>query len=85
MRDAITALGSENHDYRTVVLDSVDALEPLVWAATCFAHGWGSIESPGYGRGYVEADSAWLDVLAALDWLRHTARNDSGLARAQRD
>jgi hypothetical protein len=67
---AITALGHEQHNFQTVAIDSLDALEPLVWGATCVAHGWASIESVGYGRGYVEADKQWLDLLAGLDWLR---------------
>lgn len=72
VRDAIAALGSEPHGYRTFVLDSVDALEPLVWAAVCREHSWPSIEAPGYGRGYVQADTPWRDLLAAFDWLRRT-------------
>jgi hypothetical protein len=67
---AITALGNERHNFRTVVIDSLDALEPLIWNATCAANNWRSIESAGYGRGYVEADKQWHDVLAGLDWLR---------------
>jgi hypothetical protein len=72
VREAIAALGSEPHGYRTFVLDSVDALEPLVWSAVCREHGWPSIESPGYGRGFVEADATWRDLLAGFDWLRRT-------------
>jgi hypothetical protein len=72
VRDAIAALGNEPHEFRTVVLDSIDALEAPLWASVCTANGWGSIEAPGYGRGYVEADKAWLDLLAGLDWLRRT-------------
>src|SRR5262249_12653707 len=56
VRNAIAALGNESHDFRTLVLDSVDALEPLIWAAVCRERGWVSIEAPGYGKGYVEAD-----------------------------
>jgi hypothetical protein len=67
---AITALGHEPHDYQTVAIDSVDVLESLVWDAVCVANNWKSIESAGYGRGYVEADKQWLDLLAGLDWLR---------------
>jgi hypothetical protein len=67
---AITALGNENHNYETVVVDCVDAAEPLVWGATCVANGWKSIESVSYGRGYVEADKYWTDLLSGLDWLR---------------
>jgi hypothetical protein len=72
VRDAIAALGNEPHGYKTLVLDSVDALEAPLWASVCTTNGWSSIESPGYGRGYVEADKAWLDLLAGLDWLRRT-------------
>ena len=68
--DAITALGHEQHGYRTVVLDSLDLLEPLVWQATCLARGWQSIESVAYGKGYVEADKQWIDILNGFDWLR---------------
>ena len=38
----------------------------------CRERGWSSIEAPGYGKGYVEADTAWRDLLAGLDWLRRT-------------
>jgi hypothetical protein len=68
---AITALGHEKHDYRTVVLDSIDALEPFAWHAVCATRGWNSIESAAYGKGYVEADKWWQDLLAGFDWLRH--------------
>jgi hypothetical protein len=71
---AITALGNEPHDYQTVVIDSVDVLESLTWNATCEANNWKSIESAGYGRGYVEADKYWNDLLAGLDWLRRNRR-----------
>jgi hypothetical protein len=70
VREAITALGNETNGFRTLVLDSIDALEPLIWSAVCRERGWSSIEAPGYGRGYVETDAAWRDLLAGLDWLR---------------
>jgi hypothetical protein len=70
VREAIIALGNGEHSYRTIVVDSVDAVEPMIWGSICNLHGWGSIESPGYGRGYVEADKLWHDLLAGLDWAR---------------
>ena len=70
VRDALAALGSESHDYATVVLDSLDKLEGLIWADVCESNKWPSIEAPGYGRGYVIADRWWHDLLAGLDWLR---------------
>ena len=68
VRDALAALGSEPHEFQTVVVDSLDKLEGLIWSAVCESNGWPSIEAPGYGKGYVVADRWWRDFLAALDW-----------------
>jgi hypothetical protein len=70
VREALAALGNEKHDYRTIVIDSVDKLEGLIWADVCSTNKWSSIEAAGYGKGYVVADGWWRDLLAALDWLR---------------
>jgi hypothetical protein len=70
--DALKHLGTQPHDFRTVVIDSVDKLEPLIFSAVCAEYGYASIEMPGFGRGYVQADSLWLDVLRACEWLRRT-------------
>ena len=70
VRDALAALGNEAHDYKTVVIDSADKLEGLIWAGVCATYNWPSIEAPGYGKGYVVADKWWRDFLIALDWLR---------------
>jgi hypothetical protein len=71
---AIAALGNEHHEYQTIVIDSLDVLESLIWDATCAIHNWRSIESPSFGKGYVECDKQWLDLLAGLDWLRRIRR-----------
>ncbi|MBX6324279.1 MAG: ATP-binding protein [Rhodospirillaceae bacterium] len=68
--EALGALYSETHDYRTVVVDSVDWLEPLVWARACKDHGWSSIEDAGYGKGYVAALDLWRQYVEGLDALR---------------
>ena len=34
--EAIGALYSEDHDRKTVVIDSLDWLEPLIWAQACW-------------------------------------------------
>ena len=70
LRSAISALASEPHRFRTVVLDSIDAGEELIWRDVCQSQGWSSIESPGYGKGYVVTDNWWLDILRGLDYLR---------------
>ncbi|MDB5296100.1 MAG: hypothetical protein JWO31_2083, partial [Phycisphaerales bacterium] len=72
---ALSALASDPHDFKTLVIDSVSALEPLVFDETCRLHGLaeGQIERVlgGYGKGYKEALKPWRDVLTALDYLRN--------------
>ncbi len=67
--DIFGELLTEEHDFQTVVIDSLDGLESLVWAATCQRLGVESIESPGYGRGYIEADAEWDEYLKAVSAL----------------
>jgi hypothetical protein len=68
--ESIAALYTEDHKGRTVVLDSLDKLEPLVWAKVCADNSWLNIEAPGYGKGYVSADGAWRDILEGMNALR---------------
>lgn len=68
--DALNSLATEAHEFRTLGLDSLDWLEPLVWAHTCKANNWASIEDPGYGKGYLAAMSFWRDYIDAINYLR---------------
>lgn len=70
VNEALVALASEDHAFKTLVVDSVTRLEPLIWDETCQRHKWASIEEPGYGKGYVEADAVWREFLSACTWLR---------------
>ena len=74
--EALMALYNEDHDFGTVVIDTLDRLEPMVWAKLCEMHKWASIETPGYGKGYVEADKLWRELLDGLNALRR----DKGMA-----
>jgi hypothetical protein len=68
--EALGALYAEAHDYKTLVVDSLDWLEPLVWAYTARVNGWTSIEQPGYGKGYVEALNVWRTYIDGINALR---------------
>lgn len=70
--DAIRVLTTEEHGYRSLVIDSADWLEPLCWAHTCAAARKPDIESFGYGKGYVAALEEWRKLLAAIELLRRT-------------
>lgn len=75
---ALTALYDEPHQFRTVVLDSLDWLEPLVWAETCRVQTpqWRDIEQPGFGKGYLAACNTWRIMFDALN----TLRDEKGMA-----
>jgi len=71
---AVDALIAGGHGYRTLVVDTLDWLEPLIFAHLCQANGWKDIEAPGYGKGYVAALDQWRLLLARLDALRERQR-----------
>lgn len=70
VESALASLYADAHDFGTVVVDSTDWLEPLIWAHVCAKNGWASIETPGYGRGYIEANAVWRQFLDKLNTLR---------------
>jgi hypothetical protein len=67
---AIDTLTDEAHDFETVVLDSTDWLEPLLWAYVCKKNKWDNIEAAGYGKGYVAAADEWRNLIERLEILR---------------
>jgi hypothetical protein len=68
--ESIAALIEHEHDYKTLVVDSLDHLEPLVWKVVCEQNNIDSIEKLGYGKGYVMALDLWREFLAAINTLR---------------
>lgn len=67
---ALGELITEKHEFSTVVIDSLDWLEPLVWAEACKRHGKPDIEAFGYGKGYLAATDIWREVILGLTTLR---------------
>jgi hypothetical protein len=70
--EAIGSLYSEDHEYRTAVIDSASALEPLIWSGLAKQYNVKSIEEVGggYGKGYTLALGYWQQLLQGLDALR---------------
>lgn len=66
----LTELATQEHDFKTVVIDSVDWLEPLIWAQVASENGKKNIEDIGYGKGYMMAIDLWREYLTALNYLR---------------
>ncbi len=69
---ALGELYTETHEYQTVVIDSLDWLERLIFDAVCSQYNVKSIEKVdgGYGRGYHFALPFWRQILDGLDALR---------------
>jgi len=72
--EAIEALYKEDHNYQTLVIDSIDWAEPLIWEQVCKDNGWNSIEAPGYGKGYSAALDMWRVLIDGLNALRAEKR-----------
>ncbi len=68
--EAIASLFQDEHDFQTLVIDSLDKMEPLLWDAVCRQNNWASIETPGYGKGYNATGYLWRDLLDGLNALR---------------
>jgi hypothetical protein len=69
---ALAELGTQPHDFETVVLDSLDWLERLIWDRVCAEFSVKSIEKAdgGYARGYTHALTHWREVIDSLNLLR---------------
>jgi hypothetical protein len=67
--DAIQELETGDHKHQTVVLDTVDWIETLLWTYVCERDKKTDIEAYGFGKGYVAALSEWRLLVAALDRL----------------
>ena len=70
---ALAELRTQQHDYESVVIDSMDWLERLVWDKLCAESGVNSIEKVdgGYSRGYTHALTYWRDLVDQLNVLRN--------------
>src|SRR5215510_1164291 len=67
----VRALQTEKHEFDSVVLDSLDWVEPLIWKAVCDEAKVETIEQAfgGYGKGYVRALDLWRTLLKELSLL----------------
>jgi len=63
-------LSFNNHEYETVVIDTADWLEAMLFEHICFKYGKESMADFDYGAGHVEAKSAWLSLLMRMERLQ---------------
>jgi hypothetical protein len=70
-------------EYRTFVLDTLDWIEPLLFAHVCAKAGKADIEAFGYGKGYIAAADEFRLMLAELERLMQTGVTIIILAHSQ--
>lgn len=73
VKEAIGTLYQEQTDFQTLVIDSLDWLEAIIWQEVESKH---EAKELAYGKGAVIAAEAWKEILDGLSALR----NDKGMA-----
>jgi hypothetical protein len=63
-------LATSKHNYKTLVIDTLDWIEPKLFSAICKRDGKQNVEEYGYGKGYVIALDEFRRLLAGLELLR---------------
>lgn len=68
----------EEHNFKTVIIDSLDWMEPLLWKELFNTRPFtdkgkkvDSIEDYGYGKGFSHALDLWREYIEYLDYLRN--------------
>ena len=72
--ESLQTLTSEEHDYQTVVIDSLDWFERLIWDRVCQDFGVRNIEKAdgGYGKGFTHALTYWRMFIDKLKTLQQS-------------
>jgi hypothetical protein len=65
--DNINTVGSSD-EFQTLIVDTLDKLEPMIWRHICEAHNVSSIEDVqgGFGKGYAAAAEEWASLIQLL-------------------
>ena len=69
--EAIESLATQDHEFKTLVIDSLDWLEPLILKKVAEDEKVQSVEQIPYGKGYFMALQLWSDFIDALAFLRN--------------
>jgi len=72
--ESLHSLASDDHSYQTVVIDSLDWFERLIWDRVCQDFGVRNIEKAdgGYGKGFTHALTYWRMFVDKLKSLQQT-------------
>jgi hypothetical protein len=68
--NSMRELAETEHDFKTLVVDSVDWLERLIHTQVCAEKKVGNIDEIPYGKGFSLAIDIWRQYIDALNYLR---------------
>lgn len=68
--DALSWLAGNSHEFKTVVIDTIDWLEHLIFKDVAKAAGKSNVAEIGFGKGYESAKEKWDFLLRGLNHLR---------------
>jgi DNA polymerase III delta prime subunit len=68
--EALTALYTQEHDFKTLIVDSLDRLEVFAQRHVCKLNKWANIEDARYGKGYVVAADTIRNFIDGCNALR---------------
>lgn len=66
-RQYMTGIAQEPHNHKTLVVDTLDWLEKLIWHDVAKENGKEGIEDIGYGKGYQYAADCWEKMLNFIE------------------
>ena len=68
--EILKSLLAGDHKYKTLVIDSLDHLEPIIFDKTCKVEGFKDINEPGYGKGFSLSLKYTREIIDLLNQLR---------------
>lgn len=79
----VDELAQDSQGFKTLVIDTLDWVEPMLYAHVCKNANHKNIEDFGYGKGYVVAQQEARNLLARLDRLNANGMNILLLCHSQ--
>jgi len=84
LRATIREIATSDIPHRVIAIDTIDRAQDLATAWLCAERGWDTLDTPGYGRGYVELRAAMLALADDIMDIISSGRGVLLLAHAQR-
>lgn len=68
--DVVSWLTHNEHEFKTLVIDTVDWLHQWIEQHVCQANDWETVASPGYGKGPAAVTEEWRSFIRSLEALQ---------------